>query len=232
MAFAQNQQQQYYAAQQQQQYYQQQQQAAAYQQQQQQHQQGSAMQGVQSTASTSNGNNMMNSVNAPSARGPDYVVFERLPQQAFSRSGLEKATAAKLKLEHYYKKAVDDVVERNTRYVLLSVALFHRCRLTRRVHSSPRCYYYARTSLRNPGLYRRHELEQKLIADTVMPDKEKKNQILALGRTESSFLRLRRTRLGLKDFKTVKVIGKGAFGEVSWLSIYASTMSYYILQHV
>jgi protein-serine/threonine kinase len=36
-----------------------------------------------------------------------------------------------------------------------------------------------------------------------------------LGRTESSFLRLKRTKLGLDDFKTVKVIGKGAFGEVS-----------------
>lgn len=53
--------------------------------------------------------------NAPSVRGPGYVVFERLPQQAFSRTSLEKATAAKLKLEHYYKKAVDDVVERNAR---------------------------------------------------------------------------------------------------------------------
>jgi protein-serine/threonine kinase len=29
-----------------------------------------------------------------------------------------------------------------------------------------------------------------------------------------SFLRLRRTKLGLSDFRTVKVIGKGAFGEV------------------
>lgn len=128
MAFAQNQQQQYYAAQQQQQYYQQQQQAAQYHQQQQQ-QGGSAMQGVQST---SNGNG---SVSAPSARGPDYVVFERLPQQAFSRSGLEKATAAKLKLEHYYKKAVDDVVERNTRCVsdmLLCCPAVLR-RLTKRV---------------------------------------------------------------------------------------------------
>lgn len=30
-----------------------------------------------------------------------------------------------------------------------------------------------------------------------------------------SFLRLKRTKIGLEDFKTVKVIGKGAFGEVS-----------------
>lgn len=55
------------------------------------------------------------SSSGPSIRGADYVVFERLPQQQFSRTGLEKATAAKLKLEHYYKKAVDDVVERNGR---------------------------------------------------------------------------------------------------------------------
>lgn len=31
---------------------------------------------------------------------------------------------------------------------------------------------------------------------------------------QSQFLRLRRTKIGLADFKTVKVIGKGAFGEV------------------
>jgi hypothetical protein len=31
---------------------------------------------------------------------------------------------------------------------------------------------------------------------------------------ESTFLRLRHTKLGLDDFQTVKVIGKGAFGEV------------------
>jgi hypothetical protein len=33
-------------------------------------------------------------------------------------------------------------------------------------------------------------------------------------RTQSQFLRLRRTKIGLRDFRTVKVIGKGAFGEV------------------
>lgn len=35
-----------------------------------------------------------------------------------------------------------------------------------------------------------------------------------LGKKESTFLRLRRTKLSLQDFRTLKVIGKGAFGEV------------------
>ncbi|KAF9949809.1 Serine/threonine-protein kinase [Modicella reniformis] len=45
-------------------------------------------------------------------------------------------------------------------------------------------------------------------------EERKHRQLAALGRKESQFLRLRRTRLGLDDFVTVKVIGKGAFGEV------------------
>lgn len=44
---------------------------------------------------------------------------------------------------------------------------------------------------------------------------ERKNRTLvSLGKKESAFLRLRRTKLCLDDFHTVKVIGKGAFGEV------------------
>ena len=50
--------------------------------------------------------------------------------------------------------------------------------------------------------------------DASLPDDKKMKQLVTLGRTESSFLRLRRTRLGLDDFRTVKIIGKGAFGEV------------------
>ncbi|KAG0043571.1 Serine/threonine-protein kinase, partial [Linnemannia elongata] len=60
---------------------------------------------------------------------------------------------------------------------------------------------------------RRIELERKL--ETEPGSEERKHrQLAALGRKESQFLRLRRTRLGLDDFVTVKVIGKGAFGEV------------------
>lgn len=59
----------------------------------------------------------------------------------------------------------------------------------------------------------RIDMEKKL--QTEMGSTERKNrQLLSLGRKESQYLRLRRTRLGLDDFVTVKVIGKGAFGEV------------------
>lgn len=74
---------------------------------------------------------------------------------------------------------------------------------------------YPHASSLTPRLHtRRSELEKRLVADKTIADDQKARQLAQLGRTESSFLRLRRTRLGLDDFKTVKVIGKGAFGEV------------------
>ncbi|KAI7849300.1 Serine/threonine-protein kinase CBK1 [Circinella umbellata] len=60
---------------------------------------------------------------------------------------------------------------------------------------------------------RRADLEKRLLQEH--GSQEKKNrQLQSLGRKESQYLRLQRTRLGLNDFVTVKVIGKGAFGEV------------------
>ncbi|KAH3667745.1 hypothetical protein WICMUC_005277 [Wickerhamomyces mucosus] len=60
---------------------------------------------------------------------------------------------------------------------------------------------------------RRVDLEHKLQSEE--GSEERKNrQLQSLGKKESQFLRLRRTRLSLDDFETVKVIGKGAFGEV------------------
>lgn len=65
-----------------------------------------------------------------------------------------------------------------------------------------------------PRICRRVELERRLQTDNTMTDERKQRQLQQLGKKESTFLRLRRTRLGLDDFRTVKVIGKGAFGEV------------------
>jgi len=44
----------------------------------------------------------------------EYVYFERNPQ-SFKKDTLEKGQAAKLKLEHYYQKMVQEAIERNTR---------------------------------------------------------------------------------------------------------------------
>jgi protein-serine/threonine kinase len=63
---------------------------------------------------------------------------------------------------------------------------------------------------------RRIELEARL-AQILAPD-AKEREIRKYSRTESQHLRLRRTKIKLTDFRTVKVIGKGAFGEVRWLS--------------
>ncbi|KAL0949538.1 hypothetical protein HGRIS_009587 [Hohenbuehelia grisea] len=104
----------------------------------------------------------------------NYVFFDR-STDGFSEQAVPRAKAAQLKLEHYYKVAVDAAVERNTRRV---------------------------------------EIERKLQGETMMSDERKLRHLQQHGKKESTFLRLRRTKLGVNDFKTVKVIGKGAFGEV------------------
>ncbi|TPX35875.1 hypothetical protein SmJEL517_g01676 [Synchytrium microbalum] len=92
----------------------------------------------------------------------------------FSRSTIDRAAAAKYRLEHFYKLQVSESADREARRV---------------------------------------ELEEKLRTET-MSDERRGKQLANLGRKESDFLRLRRVRLGVDDFITVKVIGKGAFGEV------------------
>ncbi|KAL1678542.1 kinase-like domain-containing protein [Schizophyllum commune] len=110
------------------------------------------------------------STSGPSSNGKpaDYVYFDR-STSGFSSDAVPRAKAAQLKLEHFYKLAVDAAVERN-----------QRC----------------------------------LQGDMLMPEERKQRQLQQLGKKESTFLRMKRTKLGVDDFRTVKVIGKGAFGEV------------------
>ena len=91
-----------------------------------------------------------------------------------SKSVIEKSTAAKLKLENYYKNLMSETIERNKRI---------------------------------------SELEKKLQLEAGSEER-KRRQLQNLGKKEANFLRLKRTRLGLLDFASIKVIGRGAFGEV------------------
>ena len=69
----------------------------------------SQMQSSQSFSGQNNGQASPNS-NKPA----DYVYFERTTA-GFSDDAIPRAKAAQLKLEHYYKVAVDAAIERNTR---------------------------------------------------------------------------------------------------------------------
>lgn len=72
------------------------------------------MQSSQSSSSVNNGQT------SNSAKSPDYVYFDRTTA-GFSDDAVPRAKAAQLKLEHYYKVAVDAAIERNTRCVELAL---------------------------------------------------------------------------------------------------------------
>ena len=54
----------------------------------------------------------------------------------------------------------------------------------------------------------------KLVHGTSMPEHKKRQEAEILAKKESNFLRFLRTRETPNNFQTIKVIGKGAFGEV------------------
>jgi protein-serine/threonine kinase len=64
-------------------------------------------QSMQSSASASQPGSNAN-------KSKDYVFFERTTAN-FSDQAVPRAKTAQLKLEHYYKVAVDAAIERNTR---------------------------------------------------------------------------------------------------------------------
>jgi len=65
----------------------------------------------------------MSSQSSSSAGKPaDYVYFERTTA-GFSEDALPRSKAAQLKLEHYYKVAVEAAIERNQRCVFGGVDL-------------------------------------------------------------------------------------------------------------
>ena len=60
---------------------------------------------------------------------------------------------------------------------------------------------------------------EKQIDEECLSAERKAKKLQNFGKKESDFLRLRRTRLGVDDFATLKVIGKGAFGIVKLVQV-------------
>ncbi|CAH1785922.1 unnamed protein product [Owenia fusiformis] len=60
----------------------------------------------------------------------------------------------------------------------------------------------------------RYRLLEQSMDDEGLTDDQKKDRRIQHATKETEFLRLKRSRLGIEDFEALKVIGKGAFGEV------------------
>ena len=62
--------------------------------------------------------------------------------------------------------------------------------------------------------FRLAKLEETLRDDS-LSEQQKHEKRMQHAQKETEFLRLKRSRLGVEDFEPLKVIGRGAFGEVS-----------------
>ena len=102
------------------------------------------------------------------------TIFDFQEVINFSCHTLDKATKAKLTLEHYYANLINQNRERKERW---------------------------------------QRLEDSL-KDEYIDEDQKAEKRLQHATKETEFLRLKRSRLGVEDFDALKVIGKGAFGEV------------------
>merc|ERR1719357_1877833 len=60
----------------------------------------------------------------------------------------------------------------------------------------------------------RQQKLEKVMDQEGLADEEKRVRRSQHARKETEFLRLKRTRIGRDDFESLKIIGRGAFGEV------------------
>ena len=75
------------------------------------------------------------------------------------------------------------------------------------------CFVRNLSSQQQERSERLRRLKENLSAKGLTDD-EKQEKLRELAAKETEFLRLRRSKLGADDFEALKVIGKGAFGEV------------------
>lgn len=83
----------------------------------QQQQQQQAQNRISTSSSTGPGPSSGQLATAAEKKGADYVYFDRQPTQHFSKDATARATGAKMKLELFYKVAVESAIERNNRWV-------------------------------------------------------------------------------------------------------------------
>jgi len=134
---------------------------------------------------------------------PTVTYVER---SFLSKNTLEKATAAKLKLEKFYESFILQLNELDKRYATAGSLRCARALASRSRHP--------RVRVRPRGTTNSREEHSRALQKEGMTEERKRKKFEEIVGKESDFLRLRRVRLTPENFKTLKVIGKGAFGEV------------------
>ena len=66
--------------------------------------------------------------------------------------------------------------------------------------------------------HRRREFQRK-VQEAQLPVEEQDEMMRNLARRETEYMRLQRRKIGIDDFELLTVIGKGAFGEVTDISV-------------
>lgn len=68
----------------------------------------------------------------------------------------------------------------------------------------------------NVNINRRQMLEQKM-NERALPPEKREDLLNELAKKETEFIRLRRLRLTKNQFESIRIIGRGAFGEVIFI---------------
>ncbi|XP_074661024.1 serine/threonine-protein kinase 38-like isoform X2 [Tubulanus polymorphus] len=74
--------------------------------------------------------------------------------------------------------------------------------------------YYSNLIAQHDERTNRHRLLEQTMEEEGLSDEQKNERRQLHAAKETEFLRLKRSRLGVQDFEPLKVIGRGAFGEV------------------
>ena len=69
---------------------------------------------------------------------------------------------------------------------------------------------------------------EETLKDEGLSEQQKQEKRLQHAQKETEFLRLKRSRLGVEDFEPLKVIGRGAFGEVNFFCKFVTYMKNYL----
>lgn len=134
-------------------------------------------------------------------------------EEYFSDDVLQRAKTARIYIEHLYRSQSQHFRERLDRfdYYYLNIIFTFMSRIP---HALSHDLMISDLINIPPTTCRRQKLEQALEETDTLSEEQRKAVVEEHERRERDFTRLQRQRLCVSDFEPIKLIGKGAFGEV------------------